>query len=79
VVAMVTMGSASMIRFPFSSSKSKFESISEPDDFLSSNTDYLERHSSIFFQGILWNSHHFLVSFFEFPLPFFVGGLEWLS
>jgi len=79
VVEMVTLGSASMIHFPLSSSKSRYELTSDSDDFISSNNDCLEWHSSMLCQGILWNSHHFLVSFFHFMLPLFACGLDWLS
>jgi hypothetical protein len=79
LVEMVPLGSSSMIHLPFSGLKSKFESTSDPGDFVSSNNDCLEPHSSVLFQGILWNSYHFPVSFFEFPLPFFFDGLGWLS
>jgi len=79
VVAMVTLGSASMICLPYSGSKLESELTSHPGDFVSAKKYYLERHSSVLGQWILWNSHHFRVSFFEFPLLFFVGGLGWLS
>jgi hypothetical protein len=47
---------------------------------LSSTTnDCFRKHSSVLCQGILWKSHHFLVSFFIFPIPFFSFGLVWLS
>jgi hypothetical protein len=79
VVAMVALGSASMIHFPLSCSESESESGSNSFSLSSTNNDCFEWHSSVLCQGILWNSHHFLVSFFDFPLPFFSYGLDWLS
>jgi hypothetical protein len=79
VVVMITLGYASMVHFPFFGFESESKSTSDPKSFFSANNDFLEWHSSILFQGILWNLCHFLVSFFKFPLPFFVGGLDWLS
>jgi len=78
VVVTVAVGSSPMIYFLLlffeSESKSGLGSVS-----LSSNTnDCFERHSSVFFQGILWKSHHFLMPFI-FMLLFFSCGLEWLS
>jgi hypothetical protein len=46
---------------------------------ISATNDCFERHSSMLCQGILWKSHHFLVSFFIFSLLFFSCGLDWLS
>jgi hypothetical protein len=40
VVAMVTLGSASMIHFPLFSSESEFESTSDSEAFISANNDY---------------------------------------
>jgi hypothetical protein len=78
-VATVAVGYVSMIYilllFSESGSKSGFESLS-----LSSTTnDCIERHSSVLCQGLLWNSHHFLVSFLDFPLPFFSYIWDWIS
>jgi hypothetical protein len=78
MVEMVILGSKTMIHFPFSGSELESKSTSVLEDFVSTNNDCLEKHSLIFCQGIFWNTHHFLVSFFDFPLPFFAGGLEWL-
>jgi hypothetical protein len=71
VVGIVAMGSLSMIYilllFFESRSKSRFDSLS-----LSLTTnDCIERHSSMLCQGMLWNSHHFPVSFLDFSLPLF--------
>jgi hypothetical protein len=79
VVVTVVVGSTSMIclllLFFESGSKSRFDSLS-----LSLTTDdYIERHSSVLCQGLLWNSHHFPVSFLDFPLPFFSCIWDWLS
>ena len=78
-VATVAVGSTSMIYlillFSESGSKLGFNSLS-----LSLTTnDYIERHSSVLCQGMLWNSHHFLVSFIEFLLPFLSCIWDWLS
>jgi hypothetical protein len=79
VVAIVAVGFASMIclllSFYESGSNSRFRSLS-----LSSTTnDYIERHSLVLCQGLLWNSHHFPVSFLDFSLPFFACIWSWLS
>jgi hypothetical protein len=42
VVAMVTLGSTSMIYFPLSSSESESESTSDSEDFISTTNDCLE-------------------------------------
>jgi hypothetical protein len=71
------MGSASMICpllvFSESDSESGFGSLS----LILATNDCFERHSSVLCQGILWKSHHFLVSFFFFLWPFFSCGLDW--
>jgi hypothetical protein len=75
VVPIVALGFAStfchLLFFSKSEPKLGLESVS-----LSSTTNhYFERHSSMFFQGILWKSHHFLVSFFIFSMAW-TGCLE---
>ena len=45
----------------------------------STTNDCFKRHSLVLCQGIFWKSHHFPVSFFVFPLPFFSFVLDWLS
>jgi len=76
-VATIVVGSVSMIYllpvFFESDSESGFDSLS----LISSTNDYFERHSSVLCQGILWKLHHFLVSFFVFPLPLFSRGLDY--
>jgi hypothetical protein len=79
VVAMVALGSVSMIHFPLSCSESEFKLDSVSFSLSLANNDCFERNSSMLFQGILLNSHHSLVSFFDFPLPFCYLGLESLS
>ena len=78
-VATIAVGSASMIYllplFSESDSESRFGSLS----LISITNDCFERHSSVLCQGILWNSHHFPVSFFVFPWPFFSCVLDWFS
>jgi hypothetical protein len=79
VVVTVVVGFASIIclllLFFESWSKSGFSSLS-----LSSVTnDYIEWHSSLLCRGMLWNSHHFPISFLDFSLPFFMCIWNWLS
>jgi hypothetical protein len=71
--------SASMISLPFSGSNSDSERTYDSKAFTSATNDFFERHSTMLCQGLLWNSHHFPLSFFVFPLSFFVCSLEWLS
>jgi hypothetical protein len=75
----IEMRSMSMIYilpvFYESDSESGFNSL----PLISTTNDLFEQNSSVLCQGILWKSHHFLVSFFVFPLPFFYCGLEWSS
>jgi len=56
-------------------SQSEFASMA----LTSTTNDYFDWHSSVLFQGILWKSHHFPVSFFIFPLPFLSCVLYCLS
>jgi hypothetical protein len=60
--------------FSGSDSKSRFSSLS----LTSTTNDCFEQHSSVLCQGLLWKLHHFPVSFFVFPLPFFSCVLDWL-
>jgi hypothetical protein len=79
-VGTIAVGYASMIYllllFSKSGSNSGFISLS----LRSTTNDCIERHSSVLCQGLLWNSHHFPMSFFDFSLPFFAciwdGSLE---
>ena len=77
LVVKIVVGSTSMIfllpLFLELDSKSGFSSLS----LISATNDVFERHSSVLCQGILWNSHHFSLSFFVFPWPFFSYGLDW--
>ena len=79
VVATVAQGSTSIIHFPPVGFDSKSESTFDSEAFSSSMSDFLERHSSVLCQGILWYSHHFPVSFFVFSLPLLCCDLDWLS
>jgi len=75
-VTTIAVGFAPMICplpiFSESDSKSGFDSLS----LISATNDCFERHSLVLCQGILWKSHHFLMSFFVFPWPFFSCGLD---
>ena len=73
VVVTVAMGSASMICLLPLFYESRFSSFS----LISATNDCFERHSSMLCQGLLWKLHHFLMSFFVFPWPFFSCGLDW--
>jgi hypothetical protein len=78
-VATTAVGYALMIYllllFYESESDSGFGSLS-----LSSTTnEYFKQHSLVLFHGLLWNSHHFPVSFLDFLLPFFSYVLNWCS
>jgi hypothetical protein len=69
----------SMIHIHLSRSDLESNLGSEFEVFSLTTNDYLEWHSSVLFQGILWNSHHFPIYFFIFPLLLFVCSLEWFS
>jgi len=79
VVTTIEVGFASMIYlllvFSELDSELGFDSLS----LISNTNDCFDRHSSVFCQGILWKSHHFLMSFFVFPWSFFSCGLDWFS
>jgi hypothetical protein len=79
MVTMVAVGFASIFYFLLLFYESEFESRFDSFSLSSTTNDYFERHSSVLCQGLLWKSHHFPVSFFVFPLPFFSCGLDWLS
>jgi hypothetical protein len=70
VVVIVVVGSASMICFPLLCFESKFESGSDSFYLCSTTNDCFEEHLLVLSQGLLWNSHHFPMSFLEFLLPF---------
>ena len=79
VVATVALGFASMTYFPLSISESEWEYGSNSEAFSLATSDYFVRHSLVLCQGLLWKSHHFLVSFFVFPFPLLVCDLDGLS
>lgn len=78
-VATIAVGSASMICPLPVFSESDYESGFGSLSLISTTNDCFGRHSSVLCQGLLWKSHHFLVSFFVFPWPFFSCGLGWFS
>jgi len=79
VVAIVPLGSTFIIFFPPSGIYSESELASDSKALNSTRSDFLEWHSSVLFQGILWYWHHFPVSFFIFSLPLLCCSLDWLS
>jgi hypothetical protein len=76
VVAIVVVGYASMICLVLLFSESEYDLGPGSLSLSSVTNDCLERHSSVLCQGIFWKSHHFPVSFFIFPIPFFSCGLD---
>jgi hypothetical protein len=76
VVETVVMGYALMICLPLSGIVSELESVSDSEAFTSSTSDCLEWQSTVLCQGLLWKLHHFLVSFFVFPMSFFAYILD---
>ena len=78
-VVKMALGSASIICFPLSRFDLNSESSSNSEAFSSAMSDCIEQHSSVLCQGILWYSHHFPMSFFNFSLPILCCGLECLS
>jgi hypothetical protein len=83
VVATMALGSASIIcfplSFPLSGSDSESEHASDSEAFNSATSDCLARHSLVLWVELLWNSHHFPVSFFGFVVLFFACGFGRLS
>ena len=84
MVATVVLGSTSVIYFPlsfhFSSPDSELEHASDSETFSLTTSDCLARYSLVLCVELLWNSHHFPVSFFGFTMLFFAcsfGGLSW--
>ena len=82
MVEMVALGSASIIcfplSFPLSVSNSESEHASDLEAFNSTTSDCLARHSLVLSVELLWNSHHFPLSFFGFMVLLFAcrfGGL----
>jgi hypothetical protein len=79
VVATMALGSASIIYFPLSGSNLELEHASDSEAFNSATSDCLARHSLVLWVVLLWNSHHFPVSFFGFVVLFFACGFGRLS
>ena len=85
-VETVALGSASMIcfplSFPLSGSDSESEPASDSKTFSSTTSDCFARHSLVLWVELLWNSHHFPVSFFGFAALLFAcsfGGFSWAT
>ena len=86
VVAMVRLGSTSMICFhllaPLLGSDSELERASDSKAFSLATSDCLAQHSLALWVELLRNSHHFLVSFFIFAVLLFscsFGRLSWVA
>ena len=84
VVATMALGSASIICFPLSFPLSGYDSESEhasdSEARISATSDCLARHSLVLrVELLIWNSHHFPVSFFGFEVFFFPCGFDRLS
>jgi hypothetical protein len=86
VVAMMVLGSASIIyfllSFPLLDSSSEMEHTSNSEAFNSATSDFLARHSLVLWVNLLWNSQHFPMSFLGFMVLFFsfrFGGLSWAT
>jgi len=79
MVAMVALGSASMICHPLSSSDSESKPTSDSKSFTSATSDCFEQKSTMLCHGILWKSHHLPISFFVFSVSLFACDLNWLS
>jgi hypothetical protein len=79
VVAMVALGSMSMICLPLYGSELDSEPASDLEAFTLATNNFFEQQSTVLCQGLLWNSHHFPVSFFVFLVSFFACRLDWLS
>jgi hypothetical protein len=74
-ISMVVLGFSSMIHF--ACFELEFDLGSDYVSSLLANNDYFKRNSSVLCQGILWNSHHFPVSFFVSSLPLFYCVLDY--
>jgi len=83
VVATVALGSTSMIYFPLSfhllGSDLESKHVSDLEVFSSATLDSLAQHSLVLWVGLLWNSHHFPMSFFIFMVFFFSCSFDDLS
>jgi hypothetical protein len=83
VVVTMALGSTSIIyfplSFPLSGSDSELEHASDSEAFNSATSECLARHSLVLSVELLWNSHHFPVSFFGFVVFFFACGFGRLS
>jgi hypothetical protein len=78
VVETMVLGSTPMICLPLSSFGSESEYAYDSEAFTSATRDFFEWQSLVA-EGLLWNSHHFLVSFFVFLMSFFACSLDWFS
>ena len=83
VVAMVVLGFASIIWFPFSfpllGSDLESQHASDLEAFISASSDRLAQNSLVFWVELLWNTHHFPLSFFGFVVLFFACGFDRFS
>jgi hypothetical protein len=78
VVETMALGSASItyfpLSFPLSGSDSESEHAFDSEAFNSATCDCLARHSLVLWVELVWNSHHFPMSFFGFVVLFFACG-----
>jgi hypothetical protein len=83
MVATMALVYASIIcfplSFPLSDSDLESEHASYSESFNLATSDCLARHSLVLWVELLWNSHHFPVSFFGFVVLFFACGFGRLS
>ena len=79
LVEIMALGSTSIICFPMSSplsgSSSGSEHASDYGAFSSAASNCFVWHSFSLWVGLLWNSHHFTMSFFGFLVVFWVTPL----
>jgi hypothetical protein len=71
VVVIETLGSTLMVYFPLSMESCGIKVELDPKAFSLSNNDCLVQYSSSLCQWILWWSHHFPMSLFDFTFSFF--------
>jgi hypothetical protein len=67
------------VHLPLSGFDSKSEPASDSEDFTLTTNEFFEWQSTVLCQGLLWKSHHFLVSLFVFLMFLFSCDLDWLS
>lgn len=86
VVATMALGSASIIYFPLSfplfGLDLELEHASDSKTLSSATSECLGWHSLVLWVELVWNSHHFPMSFFSFSVLFFAcifGRLYWAT